>query len=260
MKLFLAILPGIVVFAIINKVFKIYYFGFKAIITTFIGCCMAGWVIMFLVLGGNSSDTDFKKDNSVSSTQEVGRTSESNISQSSTSNSSPSNSSSKSETDISINKSNLNSSNNNSMQSTTYNSFYNDRFQYSIEYPSYLTNKSGSANGDGVKLTDDSGRISLLLSGINNTNNATIKDKYNEQLENLKNDSGYAITYNALFDNTYAISWEDSNTVYYKYLRLGTGSYNAFTFSYPKSEENRYDPVIDHLYNTFKSSDLDKVY
>lgn len=54
----------------------------------------------------------------------------------------------------------------------------------------------------------------------------------------------------------FAISWEDSNTVYYKYLRLGTGLY----FSYPKSTEKRYDSAIDHLYNTFKSSDLEKVY
>lgn len=39
---------GIVIFAFLNSIFNIYYFGFKGIAGTFMGCWFAGNIIVFL--------------------------------------------------------------------------------------------------------------------------------------------------------------------------------------------------------------------
>lgn len=39
---------GIMIFGFLNKIFHIYYFGFKGIISTFFGCWFAGVIIVVL--------------------------------------------------------------------------------------------------------------------------------------------------------------------------------------------------------------------
>jgi hypothetical protein len=39
---------GIFIFGFINSVFDIYYFGFKGLVGTFMGCWFAGVIIVFL--------------------------------------------------------------------------------------------------------------------------------------------------------------------------------------------------------------------
>ena len=39
---------GVVIFGFLNKIFDIYYFGFKGIISTFFGCWFAGVIIVLL--------------------------------------------------------------------------------------------------------------------------------------------------------------------------------------------------------------------
>ncbi|MBV4429540.1 hypothetical protein [Clostridium tyrobutyricum] len=40
---------GLVIFGILNNIFDIYYFGFKGIVSTFMGCWFAGNIIVFLL-------------------------------------------------------------------------------------------------------------------------------------------------------------------------------------------------------------------
>lgn len=39
---------GVVIFGFLNRIFEIYYFGFKGIISTFFGCWFAGVIIVVL--------------------------------------------------------------------------------------------------------------------------------------------------------------------------------------------------------------------
>lgn len=39
---------GIMIFGFLNRIFRIYYFGFKKIISTFFGCWFAGVIIVLL--------------------------------------------------------------------------------------------------------------------------------------------------------------------------------------------------------------------
>lgn len=39
---------GVVIFGFLNKIFDIYYFGFKGIVSTFSGCWFAGGIIIVL--------------------------------------------------------------------------------------------------------------------------------------------------------------------------------------------------------------------
>ncbi len=47
----LGLILGIVIFLFLNSVFDIYYFGFKGMASTFMGCWFAG-VIIIVLLGG----------------------------------------------------------------------------------------------------------------------------------------------------------------------------------------------------------------
>lgn len=47
----IGLIIGIIIFVLINRLFNIFYFGFAAIISTFMGCWFAGVIIVYL-LGG----------------------------------------------------------------------------------------------------------------------------------------------------------------------------------------------------------------
>lgn len=44
----IGIIIGIFIFDFLNKIFDIFYFGFKGLISTFLGCCTAGTIIVVL--------------------------------------------------------------------------------------------------------------------------------------------------------------------------------------------------------------------
>ncbi|MEY8001927.1 hypothetical protein AB8U03_17385 [Clostridium sp. Mt-5] len=46
--LIIGFILGIVIFGILNNMFNIYYFGFKGMASTFMGCWFAGNIIAFL--------------------------------------------------------------------------------------------------------------------------------------------------------------------------------------------------------------------
>ncbi|RMD02326.1 hypothetical protein D9O40_06730 [Clostridium autoethanogenum] len=46
--LIIGFILGMIIFGILNNIFDIYYFGFKGIASTFMGCWFAGNIIAFL--------------------------------------------------------------------------------------------------------------------------------------------------------------------------------------------------------------------
>lgn len=137
-----------------------------------------------------------------------------------------------------------------------YLKYGNARFGFSIDYPDFLTESTESMNGDGVTLTNLENTVCLKAYGLNNVLSQTTKDYFESNKESIDVD----ISYEALFDNSYILSWEENNLIYYQYTVVGTGCFNAFCISYPKEEKEKFDEIVSTIYNSFETGDLAEVH
>lgn len=149
-------------------------------------------------------------------------------------------------------KSNTNSGSNSSSQKSNdigYYTYTNERFGFSIDYPSFLTPGPPPENNDGLEFKSADGMVSFAASGSNNALFYTIEDLYNNQLNYI----GVNPSYKHLGSNNYALSWEENGMIHYSYKILGEGSMNTFVFIYPSSKKEYYDPIVNRIYNSFKT-------
>ncbi len=137
-----------------------------------------------------------------------------------------------------------------------YLKYGNARFGFSIDYPDFLTESTESMNGDGVTLTNLENTVCLKAYGLNNVLSQTTKDYFESNKESI----GVDISYEALFDNSYILSWEENNLIYYQYTVVGTECFNAFCISYPKEEKEKFDEIVSTIYNSFETGDLTEVH
>ena len=152
-------------------------------------------------------------------------------------------------------KQNTQAPDNNSNNDTdiTYKTYTNKRFLYSIDYPSNLQFMGGGANGGGAVFKSSDGRLELGVSGMNNATFQSIDYYYNEALKY----ANVTPSYSHLGKNSYTLSWEKDGIINYKYFILGKESFNDFSFSYPASEKDYYQPVVERMYNSFKTPGID---
>ena len=138
----------------------------------------------------------------------------------------------------------------------SYSTYTNTRYLFSIDYPSFLYPGVPPTNNDGLVFTSADGRVSLTASGANNALFYTIQDFYNEDLSHLSVNPSYK----HLGSNNYSISWEENGMIHYSYTILGEESVNSFNFIYPSSEKDYYDPVINRIYNSFKTPGINEAH
>jgi hypothetical protein len=142
-------------------------------------------------------------------------------------------------------------SNNNS--NITYKTYTNKRFLFSIDYPSNLQFMGGGANGGGADFKSADGRLELGASGNNNAIFQTIEYYYNQSLQYIN----VTPSYSHLGKNSYTLSWEKDGKITYEYFILGKESFNRFGFTYPASEKDYFKPVVERMYNSFKTPGID---
>lgn len=130
----------------------------------------------------------------------------------------------------------------------TYTKYTNPRFGFKIEYPSFLSDKRESENGDGIILQNPEQNVVLIVSGINNILNQTPEALFNGYVNNTKD-----IVYKKLVGNTFMIAAENGETVYYIFENVGAGSINTFVVGYPKKDAKAFEKIIKHLKKTFES-------
>lgn len=137
--------------------------------------------------------------------------------------------------------------------SVSYKKYYNGRYGYSIEYPSFLTQASYSQNGDGVYLSDANETVCFGIYGDHMAEFGTTPT-LSELKREYKNNAGYYVSYEPMGDNWFVLSGDGGNTVYYeKHFLKSDGTHNQFSISYPKSREKEFDPIITHMVKTFET-------
>lgn len=134
-----------------------------------------------------------------------------------------------------------------------YKTYYNSRFGYSIEYPSFLVNEVGSQNNSGVVLSNENNNVKLILWADNNALFLTLQEVYDNALKESVN-----VTYSSLGSKSYVISGEEGDYIYYKNQVVGEGSMNGFMIKYPKRDEAFFDEIVTKLYNTFNAPNVEE--
>lgn len=137
----------------------------------------------------------------------------------------------------------------------TYIDYYNQRFGYAIKYPSFLTNKFGASNNDGITAENNDKTVSFIVYGSNNALNQDSEDAFNfsNSVRPFNN-----MTYKSISDEFYIVSGEEDGSIYYEYSIVGTGSINTFRIEYPKSDKEYFDPIVAEIYQSFIPGDLSK--
>lgn len=135
--------------------------------------------------------------------------------------------------------------------------YNNDRFNFSAEYPSFLEKQESSwpLNVHGSQFLSKENEICLNFSGYNNALAESTEQMYNDEKKGIE-----GISYEALFDNSFVLSWEKDGRIFYKYTVVGTGSYDSFTINYEKDLEEELNAIIEHIYKSFKAEHTDEVY
>ncbi|WP_421381780.1 hypothetical protein ACOJQI_21020 [Bacillus salacetis] len=135
-------------------------------------------------------------------------------------------------------------------KSRAYNTYNNERFGFSLQYPEGMTMDPPSTNGDGGTFRNGDLTVTAYGGHTNTVQQGeTIGTYYKQDLENIT----ASIAYKRLADDWYVISYEEDGTIYYKKFFFGEQSFNTFIISYPASKQDEYGSVTTHIAETFTS-------
>ena len=146
--------------------------------------------------------------------------------------------------------------NNNNDSNNSFEVYKNPRFGYSISYPSILKNIQKSDNGDGIRLLNNDNTIFVYAYGLNNVNNESATLRFNSFINNSR---GYNVDYKYNDRSKYVVSWtDDQGMEYYKCEVVGKGSINGFLVGHPQSECDYMHSVIEKIYKSFETPNVNK--
>lgn len=135
---------------------------------------------------------------------------------------------------------------------TKYSSYTNDRFFFTVEYPSVLKMQPAPENNDGRTFLSADGKVELRAWGQFNVLDYELEDKYHEDA----GFSGASISYRTLMKNGFVLSGTIGDQIYYqKTLRHkfeDADVFYTFTIKYPQTEKKRYDAVVKRIAASFK--------
>jgi hypothetical protein len=135
----------------------------------------------------------------------------------------------------------------------TYKQYGNPRFGFWVDYPSDLITKTIPDNGDGQTFESTDGSVVFAASGSNNADSYTPA----EYLKQVVLPTIKGVVYQAQGSNWDIVSWTDGNTIGYEKDIVGSGSINTFYIKYPVSRKAEFDPIIEHIGQSFKTPDID---
>ncbi len=134
-----------------------------------------------------------------------------------------------------------------------YRTYTNDRFAFSIEYPSDLLKmQPPPANNDGRTFKSKDGTIEMRAWGQHNALERNLAEEYDESVKVCGNASVYKVFYERYF----VISCTVNGRIFYqKTLNRGTTApevFYTFTIEYPRSQKAKMDAVVTRISRSFK--------
>ena len=133
--------------------------------------------------------------------------------------------------------------------------YQNNRYGFSVRYPSTWITGQPSVNGDGIVISPQDGTIEMSVFGYNNTMNKTVNNEFYSALTEAK-DRGLP-GFHMISDNWYVVTYTDGTFIYYVKGFVGKRSINTMRIKYLQSMKDQYHDVIQQLEGSFNHGNLE---
>lgn len=134
---------------------------------------------------------------------------------------------------------------------TTYRTYHNARFDYSISYPVKLLIPQGEpVNGDGQRFTSRDGRAEMLVYGSHNSLDKTLRQVYDEEISHPEHPDR-TVTYQVFRGDWFVMSGTENGRVFYQKTMLRNGVFKTFRIEYDRSEKRTYDAITATISRSF---------
>ena len=133
--------------------------------------------------------------------------------------------------------------------------YQNNRYGFSVRYPSTWITGQPSVNGDGIVISPQDGTIEMSVFGYNNTMNKTVNNEFYSALTEAK-DRGIP-GFHMISDNWYVVTYTDGTFIYYVKGFVGKRSINTMRIKYLQSMKDQYHDVIQQLEGSFNHVNLE---
>lgn len=134
---------------------------------------------------------------------------------------------------------------------TTYATYHNERYGYSVDYPNSLIPQGESDSGDGQKFISNDGQTTLTVYSVYNVLAATTDALCADQAAGFK-DNGYKITNTLANDNSYTITGSNNATALHCFSSIINDEEIVITYEYPTNAQNTFAQIINHTQNSIK--------
>ena len=131
----------------------------------------------------------------------------------------------------------------------SYNTYTNDRYGFTVEYPTIFTKGEAPTNGDGRKFSNAESAIFAYAGHINIIeDNETIETYYYRALENAP--SPIAFKGWKVIGTSFLIMTEV--TLFIKKGIIGEDIISTLIITYPSGKQAYYDPMVNRVAKSFK--------
>ena len=132
-----------------------------------------------------------------------------------------------------------------------YKTYYNDNFDYSIDYPDDEYFQISKTYEDGMKLQNDNGEVLISLTSNWNPNGESLQQAYDKAIREKPN-----AVYKFLGKTFFTITYEDNGLLIFRKTMYdkNTNKYVYLYVSFPPEYKPYMTPIVERMANSMKKS------
>jgi len=132
-----------------------------------------------------------------------------------------------------------------------YKTYYNDNFDYSIDYPDDEYFQISKTYEDGMKLQNDNGEVLISLTSNWNPNGESLQQAYDKAVREKPN-----AAYKFLGKTFFTITYEDNGLLIFRKTMYdkNTNKYVYLYVSFPPEYKDYMTPIVERMANSMKKS------
>lgn len=138
---------------------------------------------------------------------------------------------------------------------TGWQTYQNARFGFSIAYPTWLFQPAEEARSDaGQVFNSIDGRARLLVGALENGDGLDLR-AYRDFVKS-ETYAGGRFDYEPIGRGWFVLSGRRGDQHFYQWVGFGCAGrlINSWAMTYPDSERNRYDPIVEVVAKTYKTA------
>jgi hypothetical protein len=133
-----------------------------------------------------------------------------------------------------------------------FETYSNERFFFSIDYPSDLLKiEPPPENDDGRTFVSSDGQVEMLVWGQHNVQQQTLDERYAVDLKGFTEKPAYMV----LKRDWFVLSGMKNGKIFYEKTlvrRKGGDVFFTFTITYPPSQKSKFDAIVKRIADSFK--------